>query len=338
MSEVLQMASQEAARRLYRGSLVWDMTLPGMFSDLNDIATLHRYRSAGVGFVSITIGNDSVRDPEVVVRRLQSLGAKIAAEPRAFKAAHRAADILAARAEGKLAISFHLQGTNGLGGQLANVERFFDLGITHILLAYNEANQAGDGCATPTNAGLTDFGRALVAEMNRVGMLIDGSHSGYRTTMEAMEASQQPFIFSHCNAHAVFAHYRNVRDDQIAACARSGGVVGVNGVGAFLSETGEASAEVIFRHIDHVASLVGPAHVGIALDFIANIATFAEAAKKTADAWPSNAGKPVVFENFAAPEIVLPVTELLCRHGYSDGDVSAILGGNFLRVFRSVVG
>ena len=325
------------AERLIRDSLVWDMTLPGMFSDLNDIGTLDRYLAAGYGFVSITVGNDSVWDPDIVPRRLSQITTTLERQPDKFVIVRSSSDIQAAQARGKLAVSFNLQGTNCLAGDVSRVGQLSGLGVTHMLLAYNSKNAVGDGCAERTDAGLSRFGISLIEEMNRVGMIVDGSHCGYRTTMEAIEVSRAPFIFSHSNAFGVFPHYRNIRDDQIEACAATDGVVGVNGVGAFLSDTGDVSAETIFRHVDYLAELVGARHVGLGFDFITHIERFAAIARKTTDQWPSNDGKPVRFDNFAPPEIVSPVAELMCRHRYSDEDVRGVLGGNFLRVFTNVV-
>ena len=330
-------AERERAEKLIHDSLVWDMTLPGMFSDLNDIGTLDRYLAAGYGFVSITVGNDSVWNPDVVSQRLSRITTTLQQQAGKLAIVRDPSDIQAAQAQGKLAVSFNLQGTNGLAGDLSRVEQFRRLGVTHMLLAYNGKNAVGDGCAERTDAGLSRFGIRLIEEMNRVGMIVDGSHCGYRTTMEAIEVSEAPFIFSHSNAFGVFPHYRNIRDDQIEACAKTDGVVGVNGVGEFLGETGDASAEAIFRHIDYLAELVGAQHVGLGFDFITHIERFAEMARKSAEQWPSNDGKQVSFENFAPPEIVFPVVELMCRHQYGDEDVRGVLGGNFMRVFSKVV-
>jgi membrane dipeptidase len=331
-------AASRKARVLYRTALVWDMTLPGIFAGLNEIRTLHRYRSAGIGFVSITIGNDTLHDPETVGRRIAEIRHELHAGANVFQVVQSASDILSARQEAKLAISFHLQGTNALGNDIASVEKFRQLGITHMLLAYNSRNAVADGCAERADAGLSLFGIAVVREMNRVGMLVDGSHTGYRSSMDAIEASRKPVIFSHANAYAIFPHYRNIRDDQIKACARTGGVIGVNGVGAFLSETGEASAETIGRHVDHMVDLVGAEHVGFGLDFITHVGKFAAMAEGAGDQWPSHDGERPQFDQFAAPEIIESVAERLCLQGYADRDIIAILGGNFLRAFRAVVG
>ena len=121
-------------------------------------------------------------------------------------------DILRAKKEGRLALGFHFQETNPLEGSVHMVETFYDLGVRHMLLAYNQKNRVGDGCAERTDAGLSRFGVSVIKDMNRVGMIVDGSHSGYRTTMEAMEISTAPFIFSHANPYALHPHYRNIRD------------------------------------------------------------------------------------------------------------------------------
>ena len=331
-------ADDGRGRDLIRNSLIWDMTLPGMFNGLNEVQTLYRYRSLGFGFVSLTVGNDSIWNPHAILDRLATIRAAVMAEGKSFQVIGSASDIVRARQDGKLAVSFHLQGTNGLGGNIAWVERFASLGITHMLLAYNSRNAVGDGCAELGDAGLSRYGHSLVREMNRLGMLVDGSHTGYRTTMDAIEISTKPFIFSHANAASVFAHYRNIRDDQIVACAKTGGVIGVNGVGAFLGETGAISPELLFRHIDHMTQLVGPSHIGLGLDFVTHVGKFVAMAADSTDIWPSNGGKPVQFEYFAGPEIVGPLVDLLSARGYADDHIRGILGENFFRVFQQSVG
>ncbi|MBT7648615.1 MAG: hypothetical protein HN768_16380, partial [Rhodospirillaceae bacterium] len=186
-----------------------------------------------------------------------------------------------------------------------------------------------------TDAGLSRVGIRVIEEMNRVGMLVDGTHTGYRTTMEAMEVSTAPFIFSHCNAWEVFPHYRNIRDDQIKACAASGGVIGVNGLGEFLDDPRATSAS-IFRHLDHMVQLVGPAHVGIGLDYVKNTGRFWNWLRDNPDMWPEIDGKPHTDTDFAQPEQIPELCELMLAQQYSEDDVHAILGGNFARVAREV--
>ena len=116
------------------------------------------------------------------------------------------------------------------------VQAYYDLGVRSMLLTYNGENQAGFGCHAANDTGLTSFGRGVVDEMNRVGMMVDVSHCGYRTSMDALECSASPVIFSHSSMRAVWDHERNIRDDQARACAATGGVIGINGVGIFLGD------------------------------------------------------------------------------------------------------
>src|SRR4029077_2961094 len=123
----------------------------------------------------------------------------------------------------------------------------------------------GGGCHDQDH-GLTDFGRAVVAEMNRIGMVVDCAHSGIKSGLEAMRLSTRPCIFSHANARALQDHERNITDEQIKAVAATGGVVGVNGLGLYLGN-GPPRVEELVAHIDYVVKLVGAEHVGIGLDY-----------------------------------------------------------------------
>src|SRR6185369_12169278 len=175
------------------------------------------------------------------------------------------ADVERARDGGRLAIAFDLEGTEPLDGDVEMVERFYELGVRQMLMAYNRNNRGGAGCMDD-DVGLTPFGRAVVEAMNRVGMVVDCSHTGYRSSLEMMELSTAPVVFSHSNPRALWTHDRNVRDEQILACARTGGVVGVNGIGIFLGDNDTRSERVV-DHIAYVAELAGPEHVGIGLDY-----------------------------------------------------------------------
>ena len=121
---------------------------------------------------------------------------------------------------------------------LANVEHFYNLGVRTMLPTYNHANAAGCGCLDATDAGLTAWGRRLVAEMNSAGMVPDGSHCSVRTGLDLCETSTKPVIYSHSCMRSVWDHPRNITDDQARACADTGGVIGINGVGIFLGVNG----------------------------------------------------------------------------------------------------
>ncbi|MGH7267768.1 MAG: dipeptidase [Candidatus Rokuibacteriota bacterium] len=333
-STALSTTIGDQAAALHRDALVWDMTLPWEPGLPDWDGTLPRYRAAGVDFVSLTV-NDHAGTLAGTMLHIAACKAQIRRRSDRMVLAATVDDILAAREAGQMALGFHFQETNPLEGSLELVQLYYDLGVRHMLLAYNRRNRVGDGCAERTDAGLSRFGVRLIEEMNRVGMLVDGSHTGYRTTMEAMEIGTAPFIFSHANAYSVVPHYRNVRDDQIEACARTGGVIGVNGLAPYLDDP-EASTASIFRHVDHIASLVGPEHVGIGLDYEKDVDRFVTWTRANPEMWPQSEGKPRVDWNFAQPEQLPELTELMIRHGYPEAAIRGILGMNFLRVARQV--
>lgn len=325
----------DKAREIYLSSLVWDMTMPYGLLQATDGVTLPRFKEAGFGLVSLTIGGDKTFGPEVALASIGKVLAVCAKYPQHYRFVNDIRDVDLARKEGKLAITLNFQGTNVLANDLGLVEVFYRLGVRHMLLAYNQKNLVGDGCSERTDAGLSRFGLSLIREMNRVGMLVDGTHTGYRTTMEAMEASSAPFIFSHCNAYSVFAHYRNIKDDQIRKCAETGGVIGVNGLGEFINDM-EATSESMFRHLDHIVNLVGPQHAGIGLDYVKDVAGFWKYVDDNPDAWPPNNGKPNRHTKFVQPEQILELADLMCRKNYPESAIRGILGGNFHRVCGQV--
>ena len=332
-SEIRERVS-ERTLALFEDALVWDMTLPWLASYADKDVTLPRFRSAGVDFASLTV-NDFPGSLGGSVRRIAEVTRHIQERSDTLVLVKSVDGILQAKREGKFALAFNLQETNPLEGEVDFVQTYYDLGVRHMLLAYNQKNLVGDGCSERTDAGLSRFGVRVVQEMNRVGMLVDGSHTGYRTTMEAMEVATAPFIFSHSLADAVHEHYRNIRDDQIKACAKSGGVIGFNGVAFFLGDE-TASSETIVRHIDHIANLVGPEHVGIGLDYCRDSKGVGVWTLSNTDMWPPNKGVPFGETAFVQPEQLLEITDILLARGYSEADVRGILGENFARVARQV--
>lgn len=317
---------------LYRDSIVCDMTLPwgSMWSDDEH---LKRFKQAGLGLVSLTVGSDGQSGAGAIMTQIMSIYATCRRHPDLFALASSVDDIVNAKQAGKMALVMNIQGMNALGGDTGMIEIFYKLGVRTLLIAYNRKNLVGDGCAERTDCGLSRWGIQVIEEINRVGMILDGTHTGYTTTMEAMEMTRAPFIFSHSNAHAVFPHYRNIKDDQIKACAKTRGLIGVNGLGAFLYDY-DAATGAMFRHLDYIANLVGPQHVGIGLDWLSDKDRFWKWVHTHPDTWPQIDGKPHPDTHFAQPEQLEELCEMMVRAGYATDDIRGVLGGNFLRVAR----
>ena len=299
------------------------------FTDPEKEISVHR--SAGFTFVSVAVATDATW-PMEAVRRLASERRFYEQRPDEFIVADSADDIRKARHEGKLAVGFHIQGTEPLGRRLEMVVAYHRLGVRWMILGYNEPNSVGGGCMEADGGrALSSFGRDVIAEMNRVGMVVDLSHSGYRTSMEAMELSAAPCIFSHSNARALFPHPRSIHDDQIQAVARTGGFVGINGVGAFVGEKGPVSAQTIFRHLDYVVQMVGPRHVAIGLEFMSPESCAIAVASAGGDPRKAGAMPPLPW-HFLAPSAIGDLAGLMLSQGYDSRDVRDILGGNFMRI------
>ena len=320
----------DEARSLHGDALVWDGHSCLPLSPDIDMGVLARHKAAGVDFVSINVGMD-MNPQEDVMGVLNGFRAWLGNHRTDFVLAGSVADVRRAKEERKLAVAFDLEGSMPLGGQADMVHRYYELGVRQIHLAYNRNNDVGGGCHD-TDIGLTEFGRRVVAAINEAGMLMDCSHTGHRTSLDIMAASTKPVIFSHSNARALTDHGRNVSDEQIDACAATGGVIGVNGVGRFLGDEQAGTASMI-RHLAYLADRVGPEHVGLGMDHSYEMGVPSiPAGTDRSYWWPKSAGYSGGAMKIAAPEQFPEITEGLLSRGYSEADARAILGGNFLRV------
>jgi len=323
------------AAALHRQALVLDMTMPMLQgSDLGRFwAALDRMRVSGYSYVSLTIAADHTGTWETF-RNIAYLRTLLARRPW-IRFVHKAEDIRRAKAEGRLAVGLNFQGTVPIGRRLGLIRVFYRLGIRHMLMAYNTRNLVGSGCHDAVDEGLTPYGRAVIGEMNRLGMLVDVSHTGYRTSMEAIEASAAPVVVSHGNVQAVHQHPRCYRDDQIRAIAATGGVFGVTGFGLFLGSDG-ASVDQFVRHVDHVVQLVGPEHVGYGSDYVYDMPAFQAYAAAEAEKFPEDSGYHGASLTQLEIEQAPAITEALLRLGYSEDAVKGFLGGNWMRVLEQV--
>ena len=228
-----------------------------------DFSPIEQLHAAGVHYVSINVGMD-MNPLSQVMSVIAGFSATIAARPDLYVMASQVADIEQARASGRIAIGFDLEGAMPLLEQPEMVAVYARLGVRQMHLAYNRNNSVAGGCHDEEQ-GLTALGHRVVAAINAAGILMDCSHTGRRSSLDIMAASGKPVIFSHSNPDALVAHGRNVTDAQIRACAATGGVTCVSGVSLFLG-TKTPTARDVARHAAYVADLVGVAHTGIGLD------------------------------------------------------------------------
>lgn len=326
------------AARLHADALVWDMTVPwGEWPGSDSSgkpAALAMMAASGYDFAALTVGGDNV-DILETVRLIARERAFLNANADRYAIAYTAGDILAAKRQGRLAIAFQFQGTNSFGRDVNMIELYHRLGVRIALMAYNQKNAVGDGCHERTDGGLSRFGIEVVREMQRVGMMVDVTHTGYRTSMDVFEVAEGPVVFSHSNPRALFDHERNIRDDQIRACARSGGVIGVNGIGIFMGPDNDVSPEQLLRQIDYLCEVAGPEHVGIGLDWVFDQPSLLRAAKSSKTRYPAQGGYDGDIA-FASPDRLPELTEAMLRRGYPETLIRGILGENWLRVANQV--
>jgi membrane dipeptidase len=327
-------AAMPGPQALLRDSLVWDnhACMPLRPDDDSFLPQLERARRTGVNVISVNIGfgDDSV---EQHVRMLAQLRHWIGARPDDYLLVHTVADIERARREGKLGVCFDIEGAGAIGGQPSMIGLYYELGVRWMLLSYNRNSACGGGCHDD-DQGLTPYGREVVAEMARVGMVTCASHAGPLTARALIDLSPNPVVFSHSNPRALHDHPRNVSDELIRACAARGGVLCINGIGAFLGDP-QAQPASVARHIDYVAQLVGPRHVGLGLDYVYDQQELSLFLSAMSMAFPQDAGYAGEFR-MMAPEGLVEVVAALQARGYDREALDAILGGNLLRIAQAV--
>jgi len=230
--------------------------------------------------------------------------------------------------------------------EMRYIRIFFQLGIRMMHLTYNRRNMIGDGCAEPANAGLSDFGRSVVKELNRVGVIADIAHSGWQTSLETAQHSDKPMVASHSCAGALNPHIRSKPDNVIKAIADTDGYVGIACIPAFLGGNGDIS--IMLNHIDHIRKKFGAKHVAIGTD-VAYTSRNASAEGKIAgrgprfrtawrSLWPPGSLTPKPQASVSMSWTNWPLFTIgLVQRGYQDDEIRNIIGGNVLRVSRAVL-
>ena len=312
---------------------------------------LEAWRASGVTCIFQNAGQEC-QDPMRLIKRLARFTYTTDMLREHVSKAVIPDDIEAVKAAGKHCLYMTGNGVpltqdwNTIPDELRYLKIFYQLGIHMMHLTYQRRNMIGDGCGETSNAGLSDFGKAVVAEMNRVGVIVDCAHSGWQTSLEAAQLSGKPMVASHTVAGALYAHIRSKPDEVIKAIADTDGLVGICCISRFLRGKGDLNA--LLDHIDYVAKKFGVDHVAIGTD-IAYTSSYSAAENKKAavgglrrqreafrSLWPKDDFIPTEEADLSLSWTNWPLyTVGLVQRGYSDEDISKILGGNVMRVARA---
>jgi len=310
----------------------WDAHMCLPLHPQASFAPIDALRTGGLNYVSINVGMD-MNPLTQVMAVIAGFRATIAAHPDRYVQADTVADIERAKAGGQIAIGFDLEGAMPLLEQPEMVALYARLGVRQIHLAYNRNNSVADGCHDVPR-GLTALGHRMVRAINAAGMLMDCSHTGRRCSLEIMAASSDPVIFSHANPLALVEHGRNINDEQIRACAATGGVVCISGVSRFLG-TQTPAAQDVARHAAYVADLVGVQHVGIGLDngFSQHDLDDRPAGFEPDYWWPVVAGygNGIASVKYTPLDTWAQLDAALLAAGFNTSEVALVLGANMLR-------
>jgi membrane dipeptidase len=314
---------------IQHSAIVWDNhgCMP-LRADASFLPQLERYRIAGVNIVSLNIGFADISWSEHI-RVLSFMRQWIAKRPDRYQLVSTTGDIHRCTTEGKLGITFDIEGMCPVQSDLSLIQTFYELGVRWMLIAYNRNNAAGGGCMDK-DGGLTDIGRAIIDEMERVGMVLCLSHAGAKTVAEALEYARNPPIFSHSNPYGDTPHVRNVSDALLRTCARKGGVVGLSGFGPFLGASTNL-VERILRQLRYVIDLVGAEHVGLGLDYAFDSAELEEYVRLNPNLFPFSGGVAML-----EPEATGAIAEGLARDNLTDAQIRGVLGENWLRIAARV--
>ena len=303
-------------------------------------ADLQKFKDSGINVFHIAVGVGG-RDAYLsTLRFISAWNAFLANHDEGLMRVDSAADLERVNSSGKVGVLLGVQNSEHFQSP-DDVDFFRSLGQRVSQLTYNSRNLIGNGSTERRDDGLSDFGVAIVGRMNKVGMAVDVSHCGDRTTLDAFEVSKKPVLITHSNCRALVpGHPRLKTDEAIKKMAASGGVMGITGVRMFVRSEEPTTIEHVLDHFDHVAKLVGVEHLGLGsdMDLDGYDDLPPEENKRLRAAYKDSYGfrEKIDVEGLDHPQRVFDLTEGLIRRKYSDQNIELILGGNFKRVLAQI--
>ncbi len=288
-------------------------------------------------FISATISNGPPEDtPDVVLERMARVNKYWADRGDRYLQVRNLEDIDRARREGKLAIMHNFQSMRPLAEDLANLQKYYDLGLRQMNFTYNIDTVYADGGVSNddgTDEGVHELGEKVIREMNRLGIVVDCSHSSDRTCIEAAAITTKPMMMSHSNLMTFQPIGRNVSDQAVKAVAATGGVICVNFIGGFLNPQGLARPYDIAKHVEYIANLVGRDKLCVGPDYVYNYAETLDWVLRNPENFPPEMGYGSPSHMGKPGEIWGLVRELEDRFGWSESELRGLLGENLLRLY-----
>jgi membrane dipeptidase len=299
------------------------------------------YKGAGVTAIHTSLSN---RNLMVALRDLAEWQARFERWPDRLLKIVAAGGIGEAKKTGRVGVLLGFQNATIVENDVRNLDTLYQAGTRCIQLTYNSRNLLGDGCTERTNAGLSDFGVAVVERMNQLGIIVDLSHCGEATSRDGIALSTRPPAFTHTMCKAVYDHVRAKPDDLLKALADKGGMVGIATLGYFIGPGADTTFDDYLRHVDHAVKVAGIDHVGLASDYsirgiekthtreswyVPRLSSFKPVYRVRWPPWIAELDPPERFRNIANG---------LAKRGYTSAQIEKVLGGNWVRYFTEVIG
>jgi membrane dipeptidase len=312
------------------------MAAPETFTDKD----FQRWRDSGINVMHPAVGSGGPNAYEQGLSFFALWNSFIAGSTQYFDRIDSAADFKRIKGSGKVGVLLGLQNSEHFR-RPNDVDAFYALGQRVSQLTYNSRNLIGNGSTERRDEGISDFGVSIIERMNKVGMAVDVSHCGDRTTLDAFEVSKRPVLITHSNARALApGHPRCKSDEAIRAVGKAGSVMGITGVRMFVKNDEPTTVENVLDHYDHVRKLIGPEHLGVGSDI--SLEGYddmpPEMNKQLRASYKGSYGfrEKIDVEGLSHPKRMFDLTEGLIRRKYSDTEIEGILGGNFVRVLSDL--
>jgi membrane dipeptidase len=342
-------AADADVKRKFRNAMVIDGLFvggpgfPAGFSDEQYEEAVQHSIDSQYNVLSATISNGPPEDtPAVVVARMENVNAYWAERPDRYIQVRTVDDMKRAQRDGKLGVFHNHQSMMPLGTDAAqvkaNLQKYYDLGLRQLNFTYNIDTIYADGGVSNddgTDQGVTELGEEVVKEANRLGIVVDCSHSSNQTCIEAAAMTRKPMMMSHSNLMTYQPIGRNVSDQAVRAVGATGGVICVNFIGGFLNPQGLARPYDIAKHVEYIGEMVGRDKLCVGPDYVYNYADTLLWILKNPENFPVEMGYATASHMGKPGEIWGVVRELQDRYGWSDGEIRGFLGENLVRVYEA---